>query len=453
MKNSYKILALLLVIVIAGAAGFYYWHTQRIVYQQAPISENGLNIISWQTKNGARVLYVNAPQIPMVDVRVSFDAGSARDGDKPGLANLTNSLLSEGAGKWNTNQINERFDDVGTQFANACSRDLAQVTIRSLNDADLLSQSVNTLKAIINKPRFKKAELERIRKQVLISLKNQLQSPGSIASKTYYEKMYAGHPYAHQTIGDVESVKAIKRDDLVSFYKKYYVAKNALIAIVGDISKEGASLLAESLAGDLPAGKKASAIPQVAELTKPEKLIKAHPSTQTHILVGQPGMKRGDADYFALYVGNHILGGSGFSSRIMQQVRDERGLAYSSYSYFSPLRQNGPFTMGLQTKNDKREEALNVLQQTLNEFIHNGPTEKELTHAKRNITGGFPLKIDSNRDILGYISMIGFYNLPLDYLNTFNKTVNAITAEQIRDAFKRRIHPEKMLTVMVGKEK
>jgi len=452
MKNSYKYSIVLLVVVALGAGGYFFWQSQRIVYQQAPISENGLNIISWQTKNGAKVLYVNAPQIPMVDVRVTFDAGSARDSDKPGLASLTNNLLSEGAGEWNTDQINERFDDVGTQFESSSSRDLANVAIRSLNEKTLLSQSVSTLKAIINKPKFEKKELERIRKQVLISLKNQLQSPSSIASKTYFKKMYSDHPYALQSIGEVESVKTIKSEDLVSFYKKYYVAKNTLVAIVGDLSKEEARKLAETLVGGLPSGNKAAAIPEVKNLLDGKKVMEVHPSTQTHILVGQPGMKRGDPDYFALYVGNHILGGSGFSSRIMKQVRDERGLAYSSYSYFSPLREYGPFTMGLQTKNDKRDEALQVLQQTLSDFIQNGPTDEELTHAKRNITGGFPLRIDSNRDIVGYISMIGFYDLPLDYLNKFNQTVNAITMEQIKDAFSRRIHPDKLLTVMVGKE-
>ncbi len=175
------------------------------------------------------------------------------------------------------------------------------------------------------------------------------------------------------------------------------------------------------------------------------------PSTQTHILMGEPGVDRRDRDYFTLYVANHILGGSGFGSRIMKEIREKRGLAYSSYSYFLPMRRKGPFLMGMQTRNSKAGEALEVLRQTLKHYIEQGPTAEELEHAKKNITGGFPLKVDSNSDIAGYIAMIGFYQLPLDYLQNFNRNIEAVTLEQIRDALKRRIHPDKMLTVTVGK--
>ena len=453
MKKYYKFLTLSLSLVgVLLATGCSSIDSQPTQKQAAAKTEKGLNIISWHTSNGAKVFYVNAPQIPMVDLKVTFDAGSVRDGKLPGLSSMANSMLSQGAGKWNTDQINERFDNVGTRFSSSSARDLASVSIRSLNDSVLLSQSVDTLKAIINKPKFETAELKRLRKQVLIGLKNQQQSPASLAQKSYYKNLFQDHPYAHQTIGNKTSVKAIKRADLVSFYKQYYVAKNALISIVGDISQQDAKKLAETLVKTLPAGHKATAIPAVQNLSQAKQIVTPHPSTQTHILVGQPGMKRGDPDYFALYVGNHILGGSGFSSRMMKNIRDKRGLAYSSYSYFSPLKENGPFTLGLQTKNDKRDEALQVLHQTLNEFIQKGPTDEELKHAKKNITGGFPLRIDSNRDILGYISMIGFYELPLDYLNTFNQSIENITREQIQDAFARRIQSDKLLTVLVGKE-
>jgi zinc protease len=169
--------------------------------------------------------------------------------------------------------------------------------------------------------------------------------------------------------------------------------------------------------------------------------------------MGQPGVRRGDPDYFALYVGNQILGGGGLVSRISEEVREKRGLSYSAYSYFLPMRADGPFVLGLQTRNDSADEALKVLRQTLVDFRNDGPTGKELEAAKRNITGGFPLKIDSNSDILGYIAMIGFYKLPLDYLDTFNGKIEAVTAKQIRDAFQRRVDPDRMVTVTVGRSK
>ena len=166
--------------------------------------------------------------------------------------------------------------------------------------------------------------------------------------------------------------------------------------------------------------------------------------------MGQPGVNRHDPDYFALYVGNHILGGSGLVSQLSNEIREKRGLSYSVYSYFRPMRELGPYQFGLQTRNDQAKEALDVMQQTLNDFIKHGPTEAELTAAKQNITGGFALRVDSNSKIADYTAMIGFYGLPLDYLETFNANVNLITAQQIKDAFSRRVHPDKMVTVLVG---
>ena len=313
-----------------------------------------------------------------------------------------------------------------------------------------MAKAVDTMAAIVSQPRFNQAELERLRKQVLLSLKNQLQSPGQIANKAFYRALYHKHPYATPTLGEADSVTRITREDLQAFYNRYYVGRNAVVAIVGALDKNEAHTLAEQLMGNLPKGKAASVVPKVDNLSKATLLQEEYPSTQTHILVGQTGMKRGDPDYFALYVGNHILGGGGFSSRIMKVIRDEYGLAYSAYSYFIPMRQEGPFIMGLQTKNDSRDEALALLDKTLREFIEKGPSEEELTHAKMNITGGFPLRIDSNRDIVEYIAMLGFYDLPLDYLNTFNSKVNAVTVSSIKDAFARRIDPARLLTVTVG---
>jgi zinc protease len=228
------------------------------------------------------------------------------------------------------------------------------------------------------------------------------------------------------------------------------VGRNAVVAIVGDVDKAKAKSLAEKVVGKLPAGKAAPALPSVTALEEGSEEAIEHPSTQTHILLGQPGMRRGDPDYLPLYLGNHILGGSGLVSRISEEIREKRGLSYSAYSYFSPMAAEGPYLLSLQTRNESSEEALAVLRATLARFISEGPSNKELVAAKKNITGGFALNIDSNKDILSYISMIGFYGLPLDYLDTFIDKVNAVTVKQIRDAFTRRIHPDRMALITVG---
>ena len=423
--------------------------------QDGATSNKTVDIQEWKTKNGVRVLYVYAPELPMLDIQAIFDAGSVRDNTQPGVASLTSSLLSHGAKLGETvlsvEDISERFDSIGAQFGAGASKDNAEISLRTLTDEKWMKKAIATMQAIINHPTFDEKELERVRKQRLISFEARKQSPSTIASELFYKGIYANHPYAKPGIGTEESVKKLSRSDLLNFYKKYYVAKNALVTIVGDVDKSKAQSLAEQIVGQLPSGVKAEEIPKVDDLKTSS--IKHHefPSTQTHILMGQPGIHRKDKDYFTLYVANHILGGSGFGSRIMQEIREKRGLAYSSYSYFAPMLRRGPFTIGMQTSNKQTDEAMKVLKETLNEYIKNGPTEKELNHSKRNITGGFPLRIDSNSDISNYLGVIGFYQLPLSYLKDFNRKIEAVTVDDIKDALKRRVHPDKMFTVTVGR--
>ncbi len=410
----------------------------------------GPEIQHWKTGNGARVYFVSAPQLPMVDIRVVFDAGSARDEERQGLAVMTNGLLDAGAGELSEEQIAERLEGLGARLGNAALRDMALVSLRSLSETKYLDPAVNILATLISQPRFPDPIFQRERKRMLIGLQAEQQSPASIASKAFYRAIYGDHPYGSPGNGTMKSLQMLQRNELERFHKQYYVAANVVIALVGNLSRSQAEMLAERLVAKLPTGKAAADLPVVTPLTKAAEETIPFPSSQTHILVGQPGMTRTDPDYLALYVGNHTLGGSGFGSRIMAEIRENRGLAYSAYSFFMPMRHKGPFQIGLQTRNDKATEANRVLQETLQQFIKLGPTASELEAAKKNITGGFPLRIDSNKDILEYIAMIGFYGLPLDYLDTFSQRVEAVTLKEIRAAFQRRIDPEKIATIMVG---
>ena len=405
----------------------------------------------WQTANGARVYFVAAHELPMVDVQVVFDAGSARD-TVPGVASLTARLLMEGAGDLDANAIAERFDALGARVSSNAGRDNASVSLRSLTDPALLQPALETLAQVLRAPAFPAAAFERERSRVLMALRAQEQNPGALADRAFYRALYGTHPYAQPPLGTMESVKALTRDDVAGHYHRHFVARNAIVVIVGDLPRNAAQAVAETLAGQLPAGNAPAPLPEV-EGVNADTVHVAHPSSQTHILVGQPVLHRGDADYFALYVGNHILGGSGLVSRISDEVREKRGLAYSAYSYFLPMRKAGPFQLGAQTKNESAAEALAIMRATLQRYRDAGPTAEELVAAKKNITGGFPLNIDSNSDIAGYLAMIAFYRLPLDYLDRFIEQVNAVTAEQIRDAFRRRVDPERLVTVTVGNGK
>jgi len=411
----------------------------------------GPAIQSWETANGAKVLFVEAPELPMVDIRVLFDAGSARDGEKSGLAKLTSALLSQGAGEWDADQLAERVESVGANFGAGSARDMAWVTVRTLTEAKALDMAIDTMSVVLASPRFDVADFKRVREAMQIGLRQSEQNPGSVVSKAFMAELFKGHPYASHPGGTQESLEVITRDDLIAMHKQYYVARNAVVAIVGAVSRVQAEALAERITVGLAKGTHAPDLPEVAVVEAGRTKHISFPSSQSHIQLGQPGIRRGDSDHYVLYVGNHILGGSGLVSLLSEEVREKRGLSYSAYSYFNPMRQLGPFIIGAQTQNSKAVEALDVIRKTLQNFIDNGPTQKQLTASKQNITGGFPLRVASNRSIVEYLAMLGFYDLPLDYLDTFVDRVNEVTVEQIRDAFKQRIHPDKLITVIVGK--
>jgi zinc protease len=404
----------------------------------------------WIAPSGARVYFVQTDALPIVDVEVVFDAASSRDGELHGISALTSGLLVEGAADMDATELAERTESVGADLSTGSLRDMATVSLRSLSEPAKLDQALAVMELVLNQPSFSQTALNRDRNAMLIALKARQQNAGSMAKDAFYRALYGKHPYAIGPEGTEEALKRITRKDVERFYRRYYVAKNATVAMVGDIDRARAEAIAERLTRNLPEGERPDPLPPPALPDQAELIRIEFPSTQTHILAGDPAMKRGDPDYFALYVGNYVLGGGGFASRLMKEVREKRGLSYSVYSAFTPMAQEGPFQLGLQTANDQAEEALSVMMENLRRYREQGPTDEELEKAILNITGSFPLTIDSNANILSYLSVIGFYGLPLDYLSTFNDRVRAVNVAAIKDAFKRRVHPDRLVTIMLG---
>ena len=404
----------------------------------------------WQLDNGAGVYFVEAHELPMVDVQVTFNAGSAHDGAHPGLASLTNNLLDDGAGKWDANGIADELARLGAQLSTESLRDMAVVSLRTLSQATNLEPAADLLAAVIAHPTFPPNACERERAQTLVAIADGDQSPDSVATRAFYQAIYGDHPYGHPPLGTAASVSRITRDDLVEFHHRYYVGHNAVVVIVGDLDRTAAAALAVRVAGGLEAGETPTPLPVVSATAHVGVETIPFPTAQTHVFSGQPGTWRGDPDYFPLYVGNHILGGSGLVSRISQEIREKRGLSYAASSEFSPMRVAGPFAMSIQTRNNKVDDARRILQQTLETFVREGPTQEELMKAKENIMGGFALSIDSNSKVAAYLTMMAFYGLPLDYLDRFKENIAAVTVAQIRDAFQRRIDPAHVATVIVG---
>ena len=408
------------------------------------------DIQHWESGNGARVMYVPVEGLPMVDIRIVFDAGSARDAGKSGLSTLTNGLLAEGAGGLSSQQIAERFESVGAQFSNAALRDMAYVSLRSLTDKKYLETAIDTLASVLTRPDFPGDAYARELARMKVAAVARKQSPSDIAEEAFYRAIYGDHPYAEPSAGTEASLQLLTLADVRAFYQKYYVAKNAVIAIVGELERGQAEALVERLVSGLDSAARAAELPEVKKLTQAQDIRIEYPSRQSHIFVGQPGMDRTEDNYFDLYVANHAFGGSGFTSRLVDTIREERGLAYSVYSYFSPMRKTGPFLMGMQTRTDQTDEALKLLRDELARYLEEGPSADEIKDSISNINGSFPLNLDSNSKLLDYIAMIGFYDLSLDYLQKFTSRVDAVNAESAKRAMQARIRPDQLVTVVVG---
>ena len=412
----------------------------------------GLPIQHWQTSTGTEVYFVENHELPILDVAVNFPAGSSRDTrEKAGLAGLTQHMLSQGAGGLSDAEISRQMADLGAILGGDQDQDRAGISLRTLSSPRESAAALELFAKILQQPAFPESVLEREKGRIISSLQEAATQPESIADKAFTAALYGDHPYGIANLDTPESVAAIQRDDLQQFYQTHYRADGAVIAMMGDMSKAAATQIAETLAAGLPKGPKVVTLPPPVPYPTQAKVVRIpHPASQSHILLGYPGVKRGDADYFPLYVGNYVLGGGGFVSRLTEDVREKRGLVYSVYSYFMPLSELGPFQIGLQTKREQADEALKVVNETLAKFIKEGPSAKEMKAAKDNIVGGFPLRIDSNGKILSYLSAIGFYHLPLTYLDDFNKEIAKVTAAQVKEAFARRIKPDNMVTVIVG---
>jgi len=417
--------------------------------QLANPAEARVDIQHWTTPTGSKVYFVASPTLPMLDVQIDFSAGAAYEADprRAGLAELTNELLTSGAQGLDEEQIAERLVDLGARLRNSADDDRASLSLRTLSSPAERQGAIELMHAMLATPTFPVAALEREKARNIAAIQEADTKPDALAAKRFAETIYPGHPYGVQAT--VASVSSITRDDLERFWRTHYGARRAVISIVGAVSRAEAESIAARISEGLPAAEAEQPLPAV-RLPRATTVTVAHPAAQSHIYLGLPAIKRGDPDFFPLLVGNYSLGGGGFVSRLMQEVREKRGYAYSVYSYFAPGKLEGPFQIGLQTKRAQAAEALKVVHATLDAFLRQGPSASELKAAKQNLVDGQALRLDSNAKILGSVALIGFYGLPLDYLEQFPLRVDAVTAEQVRAAFARHVKRENMVTVIVA---
>ncbi|MFK3792034.1 M16 family metallopeptidase [Pseudomonas piscis] len=412
-------------------------------------SHRNLNVQTWNTAEGAKVLFVEARELPMFDMRLIFAAGSSQDGNTSGLALLTNAMLNEGVPGKDVGAIARGFESLGADIGNGAYKDMAVVSLRSLSAVDKRQPALNLFAEVVGKPTFPADSLARIKNQLLAGFEYQKQNPGKLASLELMQRLYGNHPYAHASEGNAKSVPDISLAQLQAFHAKAYTAGNGVIALVGDLSRSDAEAIAAQVSAALPKG---PALAKIAQPSEPKASI-GHiefPSTQTNLLLAQLGIDRDDPDYAAVSLGNQILGGGGFGTRLMSEVREKRGLTYGVYSGFTPMQVRGPFMINLQTRAEMSEGTLKLVQDVFADYLKNGPTQKELDDAKRELAGSFPLSTASNADIVGQLGAMGFYNLPLSYLEDFMRQSQALTVEQVKAAMNKHLSVDKMVIVSAG---
>jgi zinc protease len=420
-------------------------------------AQAAIPIAHWTQPTGAQVYLVESPAIPMVDVQIDFDAGGRRDPvDKPGLSNLMASGTAYGVraqaaqAALDENALSDAWADLGASFGGSAGADRLGFSLRSLTYPDLLEKATVLAARQLGQPAFPDAPWLRDRPKLIASLKESETRPGTLASKAYARAVYGDHPYGAQM--SEEALMRISADDMRALHARALKACGAKVSIVGALSRAQADLLVTRLLAYLPAGpcEVLPAVPEVSALEAAREERIAFASAQAQMLLGQPGVKRNTPDFFALTVGNHILGGGGFTARLTEEVREKRGLSYSVYSAFAPGLHAGAFTIGLQTRPDQAQQALDLVRVVLAKFVAEGPSERELQAAKDNLIGGFALRLDSNRKLLDNVANIAWNNLPLDYLETWTQQVQKLTVADIRAAFARALQPEKMVTVLLG---
>ncbi|ATA56559.1 peptidase M16 [Variovorax boronicumulans] len=422
-------------------------------------AQAALPIQHWTLANGAKVYLVSTNALPIVDVQIDFDAGSRRDpAAQAGLASTSAAMVEKGvrAGRngepaLDQNALGEAWADLGASFDVSAGTDRTSYTLRTLSDPALLTKAVALAAREIGEPSFPDDIWPRERERINAAIKEANTKPATVVGRAFAQAVYGTHPYGQEVTE--ETLARIDTAAMRQRYEQLILPCRAKLSIVGAVTRAEAEALATTLLSRLPSPAACAPLPAIAPvvaLTAPKDERIAFDSAQAHVFIGQPGYPRQDPDHFALTLGNYVLGGGGFVSRLTEEVREKRGLAYSVYSGFAPGLDAGAFRIGFQTRPDQAEAATKVSRDVLAKFVAEGPTEKELKAAKDNLIGGFPLLLDSNRKLIGNVANIAWYGLPLDYLDTWTARMNAVTAADIQAAFARKLQPQRMVTVVVG---
>lgn len=415
---------------------------------KAQLEKKKMNIQEVTSPGGITAWLVEEHSVPLVAIRFAFEGGSAQDPDgKEGVAHFISAMLDEGAGDLDAETFQERMEDIAMRMSFSQGRDSFYGSFQTLTEN--LDASAGLLKLAITKPRFDESAVERIRKQLVTSLAFAAKNPNQVAGKAWSATAFPGHPYGRSSKGTPESMASITADDLRAYRDRVFAKSNLKVAVVGDIDAARLGALLDQVFGELAAEPRLEKIAAIKPAAGTVKVIDM-PVPQSVAIFGFEGIKRDDPDFVPAYVMNHILGGGGFASKLMEEVREKRGLAYSVYSYLQPYDRAAIFAGSVATKNEKLKESLDVIRTEIKQMADNGPSQTELDNAKSYLTGSYALRFDTSSKIASQLLGIQQEDLGLDYVNTRNELISAVTLADIKRVAERMLKPENLIVAVVG---
>ena len=414
------------------------------------LSAFAIEIQRIETPGGIEAWLVEEHAVPLVTMSVGFKAGSFDDPKgKEGLASMVSSLLDEGAGDMDSLAFQKRLEDKAIRMGFSASRDSFSASLNTLSKNK--EEAFDLFRLALTQPRFDDEAVERIRDQILVAHEQQEEDPQTISSRTWYETAFGDHPYARRSLGTGDSIKSITKTDLRGFLKSKIARDRMFVAVVGDIDPDSLSILLDKTFADLPAGSDPVVEDRIEIENSGTVKVVDRDIPQSVMVFGSKGVLRDDPDFMPAYVMNYVLGGGGFASRLMEEVREKRGLTYGIYTYLVPLDRSGLYMGQVSTENAKAGETLSIVRAEFKKLRENGITEEELKNAKTYLTGSYPLRFDSNSKIAGQLVAIQLEELGIDYIDKRNELIDAVTLEDIKRVAERLLDPDNMIISIVGK--
>jgi zinc protease len=401
--------------------------------------------------NGLVLLTSEQRALPIVAIELMIDAGSRHESaEQAGLANLTSKLLSFGTKRRNALQISETLDFIGAGLSTGASENVASMSMTILKKD--LTTGLELVGEILTSSTFPQGEIDRQKQTILAAIKAKEDDPGAVAGKAFAAALFPQSPYGRPVEGTESSVKGLQQKNLREFFARYYRPNRSILSVVGDVSEQEIIGALKPALRAWSKGAASTAPPAPSRIGAPQMIRVNKPLTQANIILGHAGVPRGHADYYAILVMNYILGGGGFSSRVMDSIRNERGLAYSVYSYFGADKSHGSFQFVMQTKNETAAEAIRLAREEVQRIREQPVSAQELDDAKNYLIGSFPLRFDTNRRIAAFISQVEYFELGLEYPNRYGDLIGKVSREEVQRVAKQYLHPDRLITVVVGNQ-